>query len=185
MRKVAFPLPYAPVLLAIYIALAMTGGSRAKILSAAAHPTYFVALSGNDSDPGTADRPWATIDHAARAAVAGDTVFVRGGRYLLRAQIRPANSGRANLWITFSGYPGEDPVLDAQSIQLPALDGGALDNGAFQIEGVSHIRVANISVVNSHNAGITVRDSSDVELINNRIDGTFSSGIAVSGFEPR
>ncbi len=36
--------------------------------------------NGTDDGPGTAERPWATINHAADKAVAGDTVVVRGGR---------------------------------------------------------------------------------------------------------
>ena len=52
-------------------------------------------------------------------------------------------------------------------------------NGAFQIEGVSYIRVANLTLINSHDAGFTIRDSSNIDLINNSTEGTFSSGIAV------
>jgi hypothetical protein len=141
--------------------------------------TYFVAPDGNDSGPGSADRPWATINHAADKAVAGDTVVVHDGRYLLSTQVRPRNSGRPNAWITFVGYPGERPVLDAQSIQQPPFSERHLNNGAFQIEDVSYVRVADLTVINSHDAGFTVRDSSHIELINNATRGTYSSGIAV------
>ena len=60
-----------------------------------------------------------------------------------------------------------------------ALVKDGLDNGAFQIEGVSYVRVANLTVINSHDAGFTIRDSSNIDLINNSTKGTFSSGIAV------
>ena len=56
--------------------------------------THFVSVNGNDDGPGTADRPWATINHAAEQAEAGDTVIVRGGRYVLSSQVRVRNSGR-------------------------------------------------------------------------------------------
>jgi len=138
---------------------------------------FFVALSGSDANPGTADHPWATINHAAEKVKARDTVVVRGGRYFLATQVRARNSGRPGAWITFIGYPGEEPVLDARFVQRPAQ--AILNNGAFQIEGASHIRVANLTVVNSHDAGFTIRDSSDIDLINNSTNGTFSSGIAV------
>jgi hypothetical protein len=141
--------------------------------------TYFVAPTGSDNGPGSADRPWATINHAAEKAVAGDTVVVRDGRYLLSAQVRPRNSGKPGAWITFIGYPGEVPILDAQSIRQPPFAERHLNNGAFQIEGLSYVRVADLTVINSHDAGITVRDSSDIELINNKTKGTYSSGIAV------
>jgi hypothetical protein len=143
------------------------------------HQTYFVDPNGSDDEPGTAERPWSTINHAAEVAIAGDTVVIRGGRYALTAQVRPRNSGRSDAWISYIGYPGEEAILDAQLIRLPAFVPGVLNNGAVQIEGISHIRVAHLTVVNSHDAGITVRDGSDVELINNNIQGTYSSGIAV------
>ena len=141
--------------------------------------TYFVAPSGDDSAAGTINRPWATINHAAKAVQAGDLVVVRGGRYGLSAQVRPKNSGRSDAWITFAGYPGEKPILDAERLPHSMLAPQGLDNGAFQIEGVSHIRVANLTIINSHDAGFTIRDSNDIDLINNSIEGTYSSGIAV------
>ena len=141
--------------------------------------TYFVAVTGDDSASGTINRPWATINHAARVAQAGDLVVVRGGRYILSAQVRPYHSGRSDAWITFVGYPGEKPILDAERLPHSMLAPQGLDNGAFQIEGVSHIRVANLTIINSHDAGFTVRDSNDIDLINNSTEGTYSSGIAV------
>ena len=141
--------------------------------------TYFVAVSGSDNGPGTADRPWATINHAAEKAEAGDTVVVRSGRYILPAQVRPRNSGRPNAWITFNGITGEEPILDAQMVQRPPSAPVGLNNGAFQIEGVSYVRVAHLALINSHDAGFTIRDSSNIDLINNSTNGTFSSGIGV------
>jgi hypothetical protein len=38
---------------------------------------YYVAPSGNDSNPGTMDRPWQTIQKAADTLIAGDTVYIR------------------------------------------------------------------------------------------------------------
>ena len=140
---------------------------------------YFVSPDGSDDGPGSTEHPWATINHAAERAEAGDTVLVRGGRYVLSAQVRPRNSGRSDAWITFMGYPGEQPVLEAQSLQYSSLRSKGLDNGAFQIEGVDYIRVANLGIINSHNAGFTIRDSSNIDLINNSTKETFSSGIAV------
>jgi len=141
--------------------------------------TYFVSVNGSDDKPGTADRPWATINHAAEQAKAGDTVIVRGGRYVLSSQVRVRNSGQSEAWITFIGYPGEKPILDASLIPHSSLVQEGLDNGAFQIEKVAYIRVVNLTVIESHDAGFTVRDSSNVELINDATTGTFSSGIAV------
>jgi hypothetical protein len=138
---------------------------------------FYVAANGSDDGPGTRDRPWATISHAADVAEAGARVIIRGGHYALRSQVRPRNSGQPGAWIEFVGYPGESAVLDAAALQRPSP--AALSNGAVQIEGVSFIRMANLTVIDSHDAGFTIRDSSNVDLINNTTRGTFSSGIAV------
>lgn len=145
-------------------------------------PLYFVAPGGDDDGPGSRESPWATVNHAAQKLRSGETVIIRGGRYVLSEQIRPRNSGEQGSWITYSGYPGEEVILDAEAISNFAPADRAPyphDNGAFQIEGVSYVRVQNIGIERSHAAGITVRDSSHIELINNHTNQTFSSGIAV------
>jgi parallel beta-helix repeat protein len=158
---------------------AISADARLSKPEAAINSIHFVAVTGSDGGPGTADQPWATINHAADVAVAGDTIVVRGGRYVLSSQVRPKNSGRPGAWISFVGSPGEEALLDAQKIPTPSFGRGALNNGAFQVERTSYVRLANLRMVNSHDAGITIRDSSYIELINNMIRNTFSSGIAV------
>jgi hypothetical protein len=76
-------------------------------------------------------------------------------------------------------YPGEQAILDGQFIPRSSLLEGVLDNGVFQIEGMSHVRVTNLTIINSHDAGFTIRDSDNIDLINNSTRDTFSSGIAV------
>src|ERR1035437_51078 len=181
----------APVLTAVLIWIIQSLGglgtlrASAKLdhnleaLSPAREKTRFVAVDGSDDNPGTIDRPWATINYAAEQAKAGETIVIRGGHYILPAQVRPRNSGRPNAWITFIGYPGEKPVLDGQSVQRASFAHGSLNDGTFQIENASYIRVANLAVINSHDAGITVRDSSHIDVINNSTKVTISSGIAV------
>jgi hypothetical protein len=167
-----------PLSLVAVVAVLYAGGAReADAAKASAKSEFYVAVGGSDDGPGTKDRPWATINHAADVAEAGTRVIVRGGRYALQSQVRPRYSGRREAWIEFVGYPGESAVLDAAGLQRPSPT--ALSNGAVQIEGVSFLRVANLTVINSHDAGFTIRDSSNVDLINNTTRGTFSSGIAV------
>lgn len=141
--------------------------------------THYVATNGSDGSPGTVDRPWATINYAAERAKPGDTIVVRGGHYVLNGQVQLHNSGRPDAWVTYLGYPGEKVLLDAEQIPRSSLVKNGLDNGAVQIEDAAFVRVINLTVINSHDAGITVRDSSNIDLINNSTDGTFSSGIAV------
>src|SRR4051794_34680135 len=48
----------------------------------------FVAPGGDDSNAGTLEKPFATVQRAQGAVGPGDTVYVRGGKYLMtEAQI--------------------------------------------------------------------------------------------------
>jgi Right handed beta helix region len=146
------------------------------MLTSASAQTFFVSPNGDDDGSGSEFEPWATVNHAADLAGPGDKILIRGGRYVLSSQIRVRHSGRSDAWIVFQAYPGEKPILDAH---LVLRTDERLSNGAFQIERVSFIRIANLFVINSQDAGFTVRDSSHVDLINNSTTGTYSSGIAI------
>ena len=86
---------------------------------------YYVATNGNDSNPGTIDRPWRTINHAADVMVAGDIVYVRGGTYNEGSApewdypaVNPAHSGTADAPITFKAYPGETVEVQANGAAI-------------------------------------------------------------------
>jgi hypothetical protein len=69
-----------------------------------------VATSGSDDGDGTADRPFRTINRAARAAMPGDTVRVHGGVY--REWVRPVRGGVSDQRrITFEAATGEHAVI--------------------------------------------------------------------------
>lgn len=91
--------------------------------------TYYVApTGGNDLDLGTKTQPWATWQKAFRTAIAGDTVFFRGGVWYPKTAfegnnvtlIRPDNgighNGAPGNPICFFNYPGETPILDCKFI---------------------------------------------------------------------
>ncbi len=70
---------------------------------------YYVSVNGSDSNPGTLQKPFKTIQKAANVVKAGDTVYVRGGTYVGRIYIH--TSGSKGKYITFRNYPGETPVI--------------------------------------------------------------------------
>lgn len=78
--------------------------------ASAAGRTYYVATTGDDSGPGTPERPWKTIQHAAETMQPGDTVLIRGGTY--RECVQPARGGAAeDARITYRAFPGERPII--------------------------------------------------------------------------
>jgi len=62
--------------------------------------TYYVATTGNDSNPGTSPQPWKTIQKAANTMVAGDTVTVLAGSYTSE-RVQVTRSGSTGAPITF------------------------------------------------------------------------------------
>ena len=76
---------------------------------------YYVSVSGCDKNPGTAELPFRTINHAAQLAVAGDTVKVHGGTY--REWVDPKNGGASNHdRITYEAVEGEHPIIKGSEI---------------------------------------------------------------------
>ena len=77
----------------------------------------WVATDGDNANPGTRERPWSSIQHAATLARPGDTVHVEGGTYEERVEI--TTSGEPQRPITFEATGG--PVLlDGSSFGVPA-----------------------------------------------------------------
>lgn len=74
---------------------------------------YYVASDGVDAnnDRGTLDRPFASIGKAASRMRAGDTCYIRGGRYheIVRFSGSSGSQGRP---ITFTAYQNEAVTLD-------------------------------------------------------------------------
>jgi hypothetical protein len=109
---------------------------------AASGSTYYVAPGGSDSNPGTIGEPWATIQHAADTAIAGDTVFARAGVY--NEHVGFANSGSAaGGFITFANYPGETATLDGTGLDIP---GGQY--GLFTLKDSSYVIVTGFELRN-------------------------------------
>lgn len=70
--------------------------------------TYYVATSGSDSADGSLATPFLTLGKAKGVAVAGDTVLVRGGTYLLSTTLSLVST---NSGVTYKNYTGETPIL--------------------------------------------------------------------------
>ena len=114
--------------------------------------TYYVAPptatpAGNDSNPGTKDKPWATWNKAFTSAEAGDTVFFRGGIYEKNTygSLSVKNSGSAGNFIVFSNYPNEEPILDCDGYIPPAQY-----NEIIYPSGKSYIKFIGLTVRNVH-----------------------------------
>ncbi len=73
---------------------------------------FYIAPEGDNSNPGTQDRPWATLDYAVSQAQPGDVFVLRGGVYRHSSTIKISRHGTVDKPITIVASPGEVPVLD-------------------------------------------------------------------------
>jgi hypothetical protein len=78
--------------------------------------TRSVTPSGSDDNPGTAEAPWQTIQHAADTAQPGDTVCVGSGDYSAEGELFFSNSGTAGASIAFTATPGETATVQALTL---------------------------------------------------------------------
>jgi hypothetical protein len=132
--------------------------------------SFYVATTGNDSNPGTQAAPWRTIQHAANTARAGSTVNVRGGTYEELVSIN-ASGNATDGFITFKSYPGETAVLDAEHIVPKGR------SGVLTIHNQSYVRVEGFEIRNYRTAehrltplGISVMGAgSHIELLKNNV----------------
>jgi hypothetical protein len=92
--------------------------------------TYFVAINGNDTaNSGTITAPFATIMRAQTATLPGDTVYIRGGKYLMSenqiarkqriwAIMHLLNkSGLPGKRINYWAYQNEKPIFDMTNVK--------------------------------------------------------------------
>lgn len=122
-------------------------------LSAAA---FYVAPSGNDANNGSKERPFATVQRAQESVNPGDTVYLRGGTYLIpagRTASSPASgwacvihltkSGTSEKRICYFAYPGEKPKFDFSQVK-PAgqrISGFWIDGSWLHLRGIETVGI--------------------------------------------
>ena len=133
--------------------------------------TYYVATNGSDSNPGTEQQPWRTIQHAAENVSAGDTVLVRGGVYNEHVATR-ASGNTSNGYITLSSYPGETATLDGTGLDIPNGQFGlfTFEDASYVVAQGFELRNYTTKSLKAVPIGIYVEGAGEgLEIINNSI----------------
>jgi hypothetical protein len=114
--------------------------------------SYYVAVNGCDTAAGCINSPFATIQRAQAAVNAGDTVWVRGGVYVMQPEhiatfyrhwayiIHLHKSGAEGRRIHYWAFPGEKPSFD-----FSAVNPAGYRINAFQVS-ASHIHLKGLDV---------------------------------------
>jgi Right handed beta helix region len=80
-------------------------------------PSYFVSVSGDDTNPGTLALPWRHIQYALNSAGAGSTVYVLDGVYNEKVTF-PNSGSAAGGYIVLQNYLGDAPVIDGTGLPI-------------------------------------------------------------------
>jgi len=131
---------------------------------------YFIAVNGNDSNSGTIDSPFATINKAQSLVEVGDTVYIRGGIYKITEEqvMKYKNiwglvfdlekSGTKDKRICYFGYPNERPIFDMSAVR--PTDKRVI---AFYAKG-SYLHFKNFEVIGTQ---VTIRTHTQSECFRN------------------
>jgi serralysin len=148
------------------IALASTQGQAA---------TYYVAPSGDDSRTAQqaqqTSTPWRSLQKAADAAAAGDTVLVFPGTYNEKVTFSKKH-GSATRWITFKNYAAEKPKIVGVANEQGY-------GGSFDIVDSSYIEINGFEATapGTNTVGIGALRSHHVRVLNNIAHSNGQSGI--------
>jgi len=121
------------------------------LFTIASAKTYYVAPNGNDSNAGTIDSPWRSCQKAFDSVRPGDTVYFRGGVYMVPSDHKGGytltKSGTESDTIFFMNHPGEVPIIDFNNVTQGYIYNNNVHFG---------IRVSNVEYVKMK--GLTVRN---------------------------
>jgi hypothetical protein len=140
----------------------------------------YVSTTGNDSNSGSKNAPFLTINKAAQVAVAGDVVVVKPGTYRPTLKIAPLNSGTADKPIIYQAEVKGEVIIDGSE----SADGTKEDRrGLITIDGFSAstprswIVIDGFTIINAKWAGVIAINSSNIIIKNCNTKNTGASGI--------
>ncbi|MGI5820021.1 MAG: right-handed parallel beta-helix repeat-containing protein [Armatimonadota bacterium] len=144
----------------------------------AADRTVYLSPAGDDANPGTIDRPWATLAHAAEQVGPGDTLVLAPGEY--GGVFAPTRGGEAEAPLTIraqqrrnavlTGAPGQHAIV-LQNLAHVRLEGltvrtaGVPSGRWLRVDGCEHVTVEDMRMEQSDTSlGLHITASSDVAL---------------------
>jgi hypothetical protein len=155
--------------------------SQQPVPNHVAGSVYYVSVTGNDSDNGSIQNPFQTIQYALSKTMPGDTVFVRNGAY--HQKISFPVSGRAGKYITLKAFPNETPVIDGTGLTVSGKE------ALVTIRKASYIILEGFAITNFKSTipwtdvnGIIVDEGANEVIIRkNRISGIEHNVAAADG----
>ncbi len=156
------------------------------ILMSSAHiyADDYIIVPGENPVTLPGEYPFSRIDSVLALLEPGDTLFFRQGEYKVVSSLRPVKSGTAEKPIVITVFPGERAVFNGAGLTTGGNNGRPVPRGRtgiITLSGVSHIKLTGLEVINSHNIGIAVTDTTTtwIELNGCKSHGSYNSGIGL------
>jgi hypothetical protein len=95
---------------------------------------YYLAPDGDDTaGDGSKDNPWFTIPKAVTAMSAGDTTYLRGGRYIYTVRVSISKVGTSSAMYRLFAYPDDTnrPILDFNALAYNSSNRGITLSGSY------------------------------------------------------
>jgi hypothetical protein len=164
---------------AVAVALALFAGSGRAA-------TYYVAPHGDDANPGSKSRPFATWQKGHDVAVAGDVIYLRGGIYRVSGFRRQGvdmrgRHGKPGAPIRMWAYPGERPVLDCRGLTYDSgMYGLLLEENWWHLRGLTIRGVPEVNA-ESNSAGMVAENVSHCIFENMEFSHNGGPGFGIAG----
>ncbi len=128
---------------------------------------YFISPTGSDSNTGTIDNPFATLQHGVNLAAAGDTISMLAGTYFPtdRTKIWGKDGTAANP-IRIEAYQNAEVILNGANVPADPSN----NNYGIHIAGSDYIEVDGLRITNMPNGGIWVSNGEHITLKNGESD---------------
>lgn len=139
MRKMVF----VNLFIAVLIILVVSLSAEAPAIVAVSD-SYFISPDGSDSNPGTEEKPWKTIQKAAEFAAPGSTVYIKAGTYYERVNIKVSGAS-AEEPLVFRNYNNDKVVIDGSEFSAETQE------DIIHIGNQSYITLTGLEIVNNVN----------------------------------
>ncbi len=115
--------------------------------------TYYVAPNGSDSNNGSSNAPFRTIQKAADEVGPGDTVIIRNGTYTgdSNSVADIGRSGTSGQWITFKAENEWGAILDGRN--------NATRHGLILESGLGYVRFEGLQIQGTEGGGFSASEN--------------------------
>ncbi len=131
--------------MALFIIVALSLNANADLpIAAAVSDSYFISAEGSDSNPGTEEKPWKTIQRAAEAAAPGSTVYIKAGIYYERIDIKVSGKSADEPTI-FRNYKSDQVIIDGSQ------SSASVQEDLIHVSNQSFVQLIGLELVNNIN----------------------------------